>query len=100
ADESGIQVAREERDTALPPERVLAGKHFVLDAVGGAEDAVDLAHLAEALDAGADRKDVVALPGLDEERPRRDQAADVVHLRPVENARHVIVDAVGEAADA
>ena len=42
----------------------------------------------------------VLLPRLDEQRPRRDQAGDVVHLRPVQNARHVVVDAMRQAADA
>src|SRR2546428_10521545 len=79
---------------------MLARKHLLLDAIGRAEDAVDLTHAVETLDARGDRKNVVLLPRFHEERPWRDQPGDVVHLGPVQNPRHVVVDAVRQASDA
>ena len=97
---SGVQVARQERNAALAPERMSSGKDLLLDAIGSAEDAVDSAHFIEALDARPNRKDVVLSPDSDEQRSRRYQTREIVHLRPVQNARHVVVDAVREAPDA
>ena len=43
---SGVQVAGEERDAAPAPERMLAGKDFLLDPIRRAEHAVDVPDLA------------------------------------------------------
>ena len=94
------QVLRQERQAALAPEAVRTVEGFLLRERGGVEDFVDLLHALEALAAGGDRKDVVLLARFHEQRPRRDQARDVVHLGPVQNPRHVVVDAVREAHDA
>src|SRR5215510_8381822 len=92
-------MAREKRDATFSPERMLAREDFLLDPVGSLKHAVDLTHLFEALDARGDWEDVVFLARFDEQRARRDESGDVVHLAPVQNAGHVVVDAVREAAD-
>src|SRR5437870_3311948 len=79
---------------------MLTGEHLLLNSIGGAEDTIDLTYVIEALDARLDREDVVLLPGLHEERTRRGEPGDVVHLSPIQNPGHVVVDAVREAPDA
>jgi hypothetical protein len=58
---SGVHVPCQERDSTLTPEQVFLRENFLLDEIGHAEDAVDLFHFLEALDARANRKDVVLL---------------------------------------
>src|SRR5215471_21709726 len=79
---------------------MLARKDFLFNPIGRSEHAVNVTDLVEALDAGLNRKDVVLLSRFYEQRTWRDQASDVVHLGPVQYAGHVVVDTVGEAADA
>src|SRR5262245_19931936 len=93
-------MVRQKRDAALSPERMLARKHFLLDPVGSLKHAVDFTYLLEALDARGDWEDVVLLARFDEQRTRRDESGNVVHLAPVQDAWHIVVDAVREAADA
>ena len=97
---SDVQVARQERNAAPAPEQMLGWKDLLLDAIRSVEDAIDPAHFIEALDARADRKDVVLFSRFDEQRSRRYQTREIVHLRPVQNSRNVVVDAMGEAPDA
>src|SRR5437867_1854000 len=93
-------MVREEWNAAPSPEGMLAGEYLLLDSIVSAEHAVDVAHLVEALDTRVDREDIVFLARFDKQRPRRNQAADVIHLGPVQNARDIIVDAMSEAAHA
>src|SRR5262245_4319914 len=93
------ELARQERNPALAPELVVLREHLLLGEPGGAEDCVDLPDALEAREARLYRKDVVLLPRLHEQRPRRDQPGDVVHLRPVQDPGHVVVDAVRERND-
>ncbi len=72
---------------------------LVPDAVVRPEDAVHLLHLAEGMAERIDRKDVVLRPGLAEQRARGDEPGHVVHLAPLEDAGHVVVDAVRDAED-
>ena len=71
-------MTRQEGNPLLPPEAVRLVENLLLDAVGGAEDGVDLFDFSEALDARADREDVVLLARFHKERPRGDQAGNVV----------------------
>src|SRR5687767_15252278 len=93
-------MAGQEWDAAPAPEQMLGWEDLLLDAIRSVEDAIDLPHFIEALDARSNRKDVVLFSRFDEQRSWRYQAGDVVHFRPVQNSRNVVVDAVGEAPDA
>src|SRR5947207_13071032 len=77
-DHSCREMAREERNAAITPERVLARKDFLLDSIGRLKHTVDFPHLFEALDARGDRKTIVLLPGLDEHRPGSNQSSDIL----------------------
>src|SRR6186997_118342 len=94
------KVTRQEWDAAPAPERVLAWKDLLLDPIRRAEHVIDLSHFVEALDTRANREDVVFLSRFNEQRSGRDQAGDVIHFCPVQNSWNVVVDAVGQAADA
>src|SRR5688572_19769690 len=94
------QVTRQEWNPTLAPERMLAGKDLLLRTIRDPEHAVDLAHFVEAPDARSDREDVVLLSRFHEQRPRRDEAGDVVHLGPVQDAGHVVIDAMSQTPDA
>src|SRR5262245_34533004 len=77
---SHSQVPSQERNAALAPERMFGREDFLLDAIRGAEHAVDFLDFVEARHARLNRKDVVFLTGLHEQRTRSNQAGDVVHL--------------------
>ena len=97
---SDVQMTRQKRDAAPAPERMLAWKDLLLDEIRGGENTRDPPHFLEALDARADRKDVVLFPRLDEQWPRRYETREVVHLGPVEDSRHVVVAAVCKTPNA
>src|ERR1700686_3149987 len=72
-------------------------ENFDLETVGRAENIVDLVDPCETRAAGFNGEDIVLRAGLGEQRPGRDQARDIVHLGPVQDARNVVVYAVLEA---
>src|ERR1051326_7779104 len=91
---------RHKRQAALPPETVRAIEGLVLDHPVGPENFIDLAYPLETRAAGGNGEDVVALARFRDQRPRRDQPGDIVHLAPIQNPGHVVVDAVRHAHDA
>src|SRR5262249_30002529 len=87
----------EKRESFLAVKAVRIIERLLLRAVSYPKYFVDFLHAREAGAAGLDREDVVALARFGEQRTRRDQAGDVVHLGPVENPGNVVVDAVRQA---
>src|SRR5579859_8130894 len=81
-------------------EAMRAFEDFSLEAVGRAQRFVDFGDTRKTLAAGVDGKNVVLRAGLGEQWTRRDKARDVVHLGPVQDAGHVVVDAVRQAENA
>src|SRR4249920_2340576 len=94
-----LQIFRQERQAALPPEAVRTVEGLLLRERCGVEGRIDLLHPLETRFARGDREDVVLLSRLNEEGTRRDQAGNVVHFGIVENARDVVVDAVRDGHD-
>src|SRR5215469_816156 len=89
---------RGEKRNALPAAKAVIGlADLSLRVVRRSQDLISLLYAAETRTAGFDGEDVVLGAGFGEQRPRRDETGDVVHLGPIEDAGDMVIDAVRQA---
>src|SRR5689334_21858965 len=93
-------MARQEGKAVHARETVRAIKCRLLNHARGVKYLVNPLYPRETLPAGGNRENIILLARFHEQRTRRDQSRDIVHLRVIQNSGDVIVDAVRKAQDA
>src|SRR5262249_25461712 len=97
---SCLECFGQERQASRAVKFVHPVKDLLLGSVGRPEYFVDFLSSFEAFPRGGDGENRIARAAFGEQRPRGNQTRDVVHLGPIQNSRHVIIDAMRQAHDA